>query len=125
MTRRTDIGVGTRLGPLDPWGRPVKPVAAGAAPRSESGQGSVLPADEFSADPAPIDADRVHPWLSEHAYWARGRSRDLQDRAVAGSRTFGVYDAHALYTKVGFVPLVEPGNWMERPGFAIGALAAG
>jgi GNAT superfamily N-acetyltransferase len=24
-------------------------------------------------------------------------------------------DAHALYAKVGFVPLAEPGRWMERP----------
>ena len=144
-----------------------------------------MPAYEFSADPSRIDAARVHRWLSEHSYWARGRSRDLQDRAAAGSRTYGVFDvetgeqvayarvvtdgatfawlcdvivdpnvrgrgagvalvegvvaeleplglkrvllatadAHTLYAKVGFVPLVEPENWMERPGLAIRPLA--
>lgn len=47
---------------------------------------------EFSADPARLDVDRVHRWLSEHAYWALGRPREVQDAAVAGSRNYGVYD---------------------------------
>ena len=34
-------------------------------------------------------------------------------------------DAHTLYAKVGFVPLLEPENWMERPGLPIAPLAAG
>jgi predicted GNAT family acetyltransferase len=48
---------------------------------------------EISADPARIDAERVHRWLSTDAYWAIGRSREKQDRAIAGSLNFGVYDS--------------------------------
>ncbi|MFI9613840.1 GNAT family N-acetyltransferase [Streptomyces sp. NPDC052023] len=47
---------------------------------------------EISADAGRIDVARVHRWLSEDAYWALGRSRDQQDRAVAGSLNFGVYE---------------------------------
>ncbi|WP_460063661.1 GNAT family N-acetyltransferase [Streptomyces sp. YKOK-I1] len=47
---------------------------------------------EISADPARIDAGRVHRWLSTDAYWALGRERERQDRAIAGSLNFGVYD---------------------------------
>jgi len=47
---------------------------------------------EISTDPDRIDAERVHRWLSEDAYWALGRSREKQDRAIAGSLNFGVYD---------------------------------
>ncbi|MEU1515759.1 GNAT family N-acetyltransferase [Streptomyces sp. NPDC005811] len=48
---------------------------------------------EISADPARIDAGRVHRWLSTDAYWALGREREKQDRAIAGSLNFGVYDS--------------------------------
>ncbi|WP_306337420.1 GNAT family N-acetyltransferase [Streptomyces sp. KL118A] len=46
---------------------------------------------EISADPARIDAARVHHWLSTDAYWALGRTREKQDAAIAGSINFGVY----------------------------------
>jgi GNAT superfamily N-acetyltransferase len=46
----------------------------------------------FSADPADLDTDLVHRWLSEQSYWAEGRTRAVQDAAVAGSRAYGVYD---------------------------------
>lgn len=48
---------------------------------------------DISADPARIDAARVHRWLSTDAYWALGRSRERQDLAIAGSLNFGVYEA--------------------------------
>ncbi|KUN76878.1 GNAT family N-acetyltransferase [Streptomyces griseoruber] len=48
---------------------------------------------EISADPARIDAGRVHRWLSTDAYWALGRERERQDRAIAASLNFGVYDS--------------------------------
>lgn len=129
---------------------------------------------EISTDPARLDVDRVHAWLSQDAYWAKGRPREKQDRAIATSLNFGVYDvaagtqvgyarvvtdestfawlcdvyiapeargrglgtalaaairdhlapfglrrtmlatndAHAVYAKVGFKPLSEPGRWM-------------
>lgn len=46
---------------------------------------------EISTDPALIDVDRLHRWLSEHAYWARGRSLDVVQRSLAGSVNFGLY----------------------------------
>ncbi|MCX4999320.1 GNAT family N-acetyltransferase [Streptomyces longwoodensis] len=47
---------------------------------------------EISTDPARLDAERVHHWLSTDAYWAIRRDRDKQDRAIAGSLNYGVYD---------------------------------
>ncbi|MER5376938.1 GNAT family N-acetyltransferase [Streptomyces sp. NPDC002553] len=47
---------------------------------------------ELSTDPGRVDAERVHRWLSTDAYWALGREREKQDRAIAGSLNFGVYD---------------------------------
>ncbi|WP_330176707.1 GNAT family N-acetyltransferase [Streptomyces sp. NBC_01498] len=48
---------------------------------------------DISTDPARLDAGRIHRWLSTDAYWALGRSRDTQDRAIAGSLNFGAYDS--------------------------------
>ncbi|WP_037860177.1 GNAT family N-acetyltransferase [Streptomyces sp. NRRL S-340] len=47
---------------------------------------------EISTDRARIDAARVHHWLSTDAYWAHGRAREKQDRAIDGSLNFGVFD---------------------------------
>ncbi|MFD8152519.1 GNAT family N-acetyltransferase [Streptomyces sp. NPDC059720] len=47
---------------------------------------------EISTDPARVDRERVHRWLSTDAYWALGRPRDQQDRAIEGSLNFGVFD---------------------------------
>ncbi|CAL9392780.1 GNAT family N-acetyltransferase [Streptomyces sp. enrichment culture] len=47
---------------------------------------------EISTDPSRVDAERVHRWLSTDAYWALGRAREKQDRAIEGSLNFGVYD---------------------------------
>ncbi|MFF7475568.1 GNAT family N-acetyltransferase [Streptomyces sp. NPDC008092] len=47
---------------------------------------------EFSADTGRVDVGRVHRWLSTDAYWATGRPLDQQERAMAGSLNFGVYD---------------------------------
>lgn len=47
---------------------------------------------EISTDASRVDAARVHRWLSTDAYWAMGRAREHQDRAIAGSLNFGVYD---------------------------------
>jgi GNAT superfamily N-acetyltransferase len=46
---------------------------------------------ELSTDPARVDVDRVHRWLSSDAYWAIGRPREMVERAIAGSLVFGVY----------------------------------
>jgi GNAT superfamily N-acetyltransferase len=50
---------------------------------------------EISTDPARIDAELVHRWLSQDAYWALGRARSKHDLAVAGSLNFGVYDGRS------------------------------
>ncbi|GAA3781864.1 GNAT family N-acetyltransferase [Streptomyces phyllanthi] len=47
---------------------------------------------EISADPDRVDVERVHHWLSTDAYWAVGRPREKQERAVRESLNFGVYD---------------------------------
>ena len=48
---------------------------------------------EISSDPSRLDPARIHTWLSTDAYWAIGRTREQQDRAIAGSLNFGAYDA--------------------------------
>ncbi|MFJ8647986.1 GNAT family N-acetyltransferase [Streptomyces sp. NPDC093546] len=53
---------------------------------------NALDAYEISTDPARLDRARVHHWLSTDAYWALGRSRDKQDRAIDGSLNFGLYE---------------------------------
>jgi GNAT superfamily N-acetyltransferase len=45
----------------------------------------------ISTDPARLDLDLVHRWLSTDAYWALGRDRETVRRAFAGSLPFGVY----------------------------------
>lgn len=62
----------------------------------------------FSADPARLDAGAVHRMLSEHAYWALGRPRELQDAAIAGSRNYGVYD-DATGEQVAYARVVTDG----------------
>ncbi|MER6246586.1 GNAT family N-acetyltransferase [Streptomyces griseorubiginosus] len=52
----------------------------------------LAPGYEISTDAERLDVDLVHHWLSTDAYWAIGRSRERQDRAIAGSLNFGVYD---------------------------------
>ncbi|MFF2076730.1 GNAT family N-acetyltransferase [Kitasatospora sp. NPDC058162] len=46
---------------------------------------------ELSTDPARIDVDLLHHWLSTGAFWALGRSREVVERSVRGSLVFGVY----------------------------------
>ncbi len=47
---------------------------------------------ELDDDSGRIDRDAVHRYLSEESYWARGRSRDVQDAVIdASQRVVGVY----------------------------------
>ncbi|MFD6225927.1 GNAT family N-acetyltransferase [Streptomyces sp. NPDC060232] len=67
---------------------------------------TLLPAAyEISADSARIDNALVHQWLSQDAYWARDRSREKQDRAIAGSLNFGVYE-RSSGAQVGYARVV-------------------
>ena len=55
--------------------------------RRELGDGYVL-----DDDPGRIDLDAVHRYLSQEAYWALGRPRDVQARMNAGAaRVVGLY----------------------------------
>jgi GNAT superfamily N-acetyltransferase len=45
----------------------------------------------ISTDPSELDLDWLIPALSERAYWALGRSRDLIERSIANSVCFGAY----------------------------------
>jgi len=55
-----------------------------------------------STDPARLDVDMIHRFLSEESYWAKGRSRDVTDRAIANSFPFGVYlgDEQVAFARV-------------------------
>jgi GNAT superfamily N-acetyltransferase len=46
---------------------------------------------EISDDPARLDMELVHGFLSGEAYWSRGVPRDVFERAVTESLNVGVY----------------------------------
>jgi GNAT superfamily N-acetyltransferase len=57
----------------------------------------------ISTDPADIDFDWLVPALSERAYWALGRPREVIERSVAGSLCFTALDGRAM---VGFARVI-------------------
>jgi predicted GNAT family acetyltransferase len=61
----------------------------------------------LSGDPARLDVDLVHRWLSTDTYWATDRSRDVVASAIEGSEPVGVYapDGH----QVAFARVVTDG----------------
>lgn len=89
--------------------RPLAPLAAAdlppEVPRSRAGLGGLLrlagagtPLVEqvrgellLSTDPARVDVDRVHAFLSEESYWARGITREKVEDALARSTVAGIY----------------------------------
>ena len=60
----------------------------------------------LSKDPELADLALVHAWLSDDAYWALGQSREVMDRAVAGSELWGAY---AAGSQVGVLRVVTDG----------------
>lgn len=54
-------------------------------------QRDTLPTYEIDTDPARLDFSRLHRFLSQEAYWSRGIPRDLVERALRGSLSWGVY----------------------------------
>lgn len=63
---------------------------------------------ELDDDPARIDREAVHRYLSEESYWARGRSRAVSDAVVAdAARVVGLYHDDQ---QVGFVRIVSDGH---------------
>ena len=61
----------------------------------------------FSTDRSEMDAPRIHSWLSDESYWARGRTRELHERAMDGSRNFGVFDDAG--TQVAYARVITDG----------------
>jgi GNAT superfamily N-acetyltransferase len=58
----------------------------------ESAQGEYL----ISDDPARLDLDTIHSWLSRDSYWAQGVPRDIVERSVRHSLCLGVYAANGV-----------------------------
>ena len=48
---------------------------------------------EVSTDASRLDVERIHRWLSEDAYWSRGRTREVVERSIEHSLNFGAYDS--------------------------------
>ena len=62
----------------------------------------------ISTDPQLLDIPTIHHYLSEQSYWARGRSRELVERAIQYSLPFGVYtDDDGPPIQVGFARVVS------------------
>lgn len=47
---------------------------------------------EIDTDPRRLDVALTHDWISNDAYWAKGRSAEVMRRAIESSVCFGVYD---------------------------------
>ncbi|MDG6105227.1 GNAT family N-acetyltransferase [Dactylosporangium aurantiacum] len=45
----------------------------------------------LTTDPARVDVDLVHRWLSEESYWAAGRAHDVVARSIAGSLPYSIW----------------------------------
>ncbi|MGA2454172.1 MAG: GNAT family N-acetyltransferase [Solirubrobacteraceae bacterium] len=62
---------------------------------------------ELDDDPARIDVDAVHAFISGESYWGRGRPRERVERAIRGSsRVVGLYRDGE---QVGFARAVSDG----------------
>ena len=63
---------------------------------------------ELDDDPARVDRDAVHGYLSEEAYWAKGRSREVQDAMIDNAaRVVGLYHEGR---QVGFSRAISDGH---------------
>ena len=63
---------------------------------------------ELDDDPARIDRDAVHRYLCEESYWAKGRTRDVQDALIDGAaRVVGLYHEGV---QVGFTRTLSDGH---------------
>jgi GNAT superfamily N-acetyltransferase len=60
-----------------------------------------------SDDTSLLQVDSVHTWLSTLSYWAKGRPRDVTERALQASLNLGLYDPTGL--QCGFCRWVTDG----------------
>jgi GNAT superfamily N-acetyltransferase len=69
---------------------------------------------ELDDDRGRVDVERVHRYLSEEAYWVRGRDRNTIERLVREStRVIGVYRGDE---QVGFARVISDGSSMAWLG---------
>jgi GNAT superfamily N-acetyltransferase len=69
---------------------------------------------ELDDDRGRVDVDAVHRYLSEEAYWVRGRDRDTIERLVRDStRVIGAYRGEE---QVGFARVISDGSSMAWLG---------
>lgn len=54
----------------------------------------------ISSDPSRLDRGVVHRWLTEGSYWATGRARDVNDRALENSLVYAVFDEQGAQVAV-------------------------
>ena len=59
---------------------------------------------EISTEVERLDVDRIHRFLSEESYWARGRTREMTQQAIDNSICFGAYLGRQ---QVGFARVVS------------------
>ena len=63
---------------------------------------------ELDDEPGRIDREAVHRYLSEESYWARGRSREVQDDLIENAaRVIGLYHEGQ---QVGFTRALSDGH---------------
>ena len=60
-------------------------------------------AHAISTDPARLDRDLIHRFLSQEAYWSRGIPRASVERAIDHSTPFGLYEGAG---QIGFARVV-------------------
>ena len=55
-----------------------------------------------STDRSRLDVDLIHRFLSEESYWAKGRSREVTERAIENSFPFGAFlgDEQVAFARV-------------------------
>jgi GNAT superfamily N-acetyltransferase len=58
-----------------------------------------------SDDPARLDIDMIHDFLSRDSYWTPGRSRQITQRSLAHSLCFGLYAPDG--SQAGFARIVS------------------
>lgn len=84
---------------------------------------------ELDDDPARVDLDAVHAFLSHESYWAEGRSRETVERLVReAQRVVGLYHAarqvgfcRAATDGVSFVYLADVYVLPEHRGLGLGS----
>src|SRR4051794_31258533 len=61
-----------------------------------------MPEYTVSTDPALLDVDMIHRYLSEESYWAKGRSREVTERSIANSYPFAAFlgDEQVAFARV-------------------------